>query len=110
MKQSRIKIPLELVESLRKEPMSDEIRMHISTTAELFSEECDWIKIKKIILLSLAPADRQLFSRRDDRTRLHKPFNAFEQQVRNLWHELTGKTLVMPQEKRMINTTEEDYL
>lgn len=110
MKQSRIKIPLEFVESLRNQPLSEEIQAHISTTAELFPDEVDWLKIKKIILLSLAPADRQLFSRRDDRTRLHKPFNAFEQQVRSLWRELTGKTLVMPQEKRMINTTEEDYL
>lgn len=52
----------------------------------------DWMDVKKLILKSIHPNNRRLFSRRDEKTKIPN-FNEFEEEIVNLWEEITGNRL-----------------
>lgn len=86
------------------------IKEHIKFLAGLLTEETDWLTVKKQLLLVLSPRDRKSFSTRDQKTKRHFPFNAFENAVRDNWQQLTGNRLEMPPEKRLEDVDPAGYL
>ena len=55
-----------------------------------------WLELKKILLLSLPPAERTHFSTRDPETK-RQVMNKMEQQLVNIYQEKTGVVLEVPQ-------------
>jgi hypothetical protein len=110
MSESRRKVSKEIVEKRRNQPLSSVVKEKIDLVAQMLPEETDWLRVKKSLMLELAPADRQLFSKRHDVTKKHPPFNVFEKLVRDAWRAATGKELVMPPEKVMEDVEPESYL
>lgn len=110
MKESRRKSSSQTVARLRSSPLSQTIIEKLTDIADMLPDETDWLRVKKALLLELAPADRQLFSRRDDDTRKHPPFNEFEKVIRNTWLSITGNKLIMPSDKMMADVDPDCYL
>lgn len=110
MKESRRKVSKETVEKRRSQPLSDVVKEKVNLVAQMLPEEMNWLRVKKLLMLELAPADRQLFSRRHDVTKKHPPFNQFEKAIRAEWFQLTGRDLMMPSEKIMEDVGPESYL
>ena len=107
---SRIRRPLSEVDRLRVLPLSAEILERIATLVEQMPAVTDWLAAKKALMLELCPADRQLFSKRDDVTRCHQPFNEFEKRVREAWVAAGGQLLLMPDHKKMVDAAPDAYL
>lgn len=107
---NRLRHKIKNLDRLRKEPLSNEIVDCIKDLTESLPTETNWLTVKKNLMLRLAPADRQLFSRRDEYTKKHQPFNTFENQVRELWRVETGNTLLMPDEKKLDGVDPDLYL
>lgn len=110
MKMTNLKRPPEVIDEMRKQPLAEHIIVRIEELAEVLSDETDWLKVKRVLLNELAPADRQLFTNRDQRTKLHFPFNEFEKNIRRLWAEKTGNILQMPDDKKMDTADPDGYL
>jgi len=110
VKESRRKVSSETVDKLRVAPVSHEIMGKLAILAQMLPEETDWLRVKKLLMLELAPADRQLFSTRDGATKRHPPFNEFEAAIRAAWHAITGRVLIMPADKMMEDVDLQCYL
>lgn len=82
---------------------------HLCVLSRAMPEETDWLVVKRKLIPCLAPRDRGLFTRRDEKTKRHHPFNRLELAVRERWQELTGNVLHMPPDKRLFDT-EEGYI
>lgn len=68
--------------------------------------ECDdWVEIKKLVMKQVAPVHRKVFSRRDSKTKNHPPLNPFEEKMRSLYKNISGKDLVL----RELNERREMY-
>lgn len=76
----------------------------------LLPEETNWLVVKRQLLFTLTSEDRGFLTRRDEKTKLHFPFNDFENAIRSLWENLTGNKLQMPIEKRLDPFDEIGYL
>lgn len=105
----RLKTP-EAIERRRNEPLSEHTRVRMAYVARLLPDETDWLVVKKMLLKTLRFEDRALFSYRDEATKLHQPFNRFEQNVRAEWRTLTGHLLVLAEEKRIPGLDPRGYL
>ena len=64
-------------------------------TANLKLECDDWVEIKKLVMKQVAPSHRKVFSRRDQKTKNHPPLNQFENEMKNLYKEISGIDLVL---------------
>lgn len=54
-----------------------------------------WLELKKILLLSIPPSERSLFSTRDPGTKRHK-LNKMELTIVDTYQKKTGTTLEIP--------------
>ena len=64
-------------------------------TANLKLECDDWVEIKKLVMKQVAPSHRKVFSRRDQKTKNHPPLNQFENEMKDLYKEISGVELVL---------------
>jgi hypothetical protein len=64
-------------------------------TASLKLECDDWVEIKKLVMKQVAPSHRKVFSRRDQKTKNHPPLNMFENEMKDLYKEISGTGLVL---------------
>ena len=64
-------------------------------TAKLKLECDDWVEIKKLVMKQVAPSHRKVFSRRDQKTKNHPPLNQFENEMKELYKEISGVELVL---------------
>ena len=64
-------------------------------TANLKLECDDWVEIKKLVMKQVAPSHRKVFSRRDQKTKNHPPLNQFENEMKDLYKEISGIELVL---------------
>lgn len=104
------KLDQPMVEAFRQLPMSPKLRESIADLAQALPGETDWLRVKRALLLLISPAERQLFSRRDEDTKKHPPFNQLETAVRIEWTRLTGNVLMMPADKMMDDVDPDRYL
>lgn len=81
--------------------LDDNVKAHIILLSEVYNDVTDWLEVKKKLMLLMSPKDRKNFSTRDEKTKKHFPFNDYEKNVRKFWKEITGKTLEMPEDKRL---------
>ncbi len=62
--------------------------------------ECEvntWLELKKILLVSLPPPQRRVFSTRDPKTK-KQSINSFEKKLVNNYYSMTGIQLEVPNE------------
>ena len=64
-------------------------------TANLRLNCDDWVEIKKLVMKQVAPSHRKVFSRRDQKTKNHPPLNQFENEMKDLYKEISGVELVL---------------
>jgi long-subunit acyl-CoA synthetase (AMP-forming) len=55
----------------------------------------DWVEIKKLVMKQVAPTHRKVFSRRDSKTKNHPPLNEFEKEMKEMYKEISGVTLLL---------------
>lgn len=90
--------------------LSEKVAGQVRFVATYMPNETDWLTVKKQLLITLSPADRASFTRRDEKTKLHFPFNGFERAIRDLWKVVTGNTLVMPPDKMLVEDDPKAYI
>ena len=82
--------------SISEEKKSQTIVKEIfKRTADLKLECDDWVEIKKLVMKQVAPSHRKVFSRRDQKTKNHPPLNQFENEMKDLYKEISGVELVL---------------
>lgn len=89
------------IDEQRKNPLSERVLQGIAFISESLGDCDNWLTVKKRLMLELPVDQRQLFSTRDPYSKKHQPFNQFEKKVRIEWLRLTGKLLLMPEDKKM---------
>lgn len=97
-------------DALQPGTITDIVKERVRFLAEALPDETDWLIIKKQLIVTLRSRDRAGFTRRHDTTRRHMPFNGFEKAIRSYWHELTGNTLILPEDKWHVKDDPEAYI
>jgi hypothetical protein len=105
-RRQRSKRTIELMQELA--PTEDVVEK-VRFFADLLPDETNWLTIKTHLVRELSPADRQLFNKRDEKTKKHAPLNTYERMIQSLWFDLTGNRLLIPIEKRLPDFPASDY-
>ena len=69
------------------------IKEIISVFGDKLENPTEWITLKKLLLLSLQPAERKKFSKRDNKTKLQSPLNDFELKIISYYENTQGKKI-----------------
>ena len=67
------------------------IKEIISVFGDKMDNPTDWITLKKLLLLSLEPAERKKFSKRNEKTKNQSPPNDFELKIISYYENVVGK-------------------
>lgn len=73
--------------------IGEEIENTILALSPAMNKNDEWIKLKRLLLVSLHPEVRSKFSRRDDITKKQKSLNEFEKKILKHYEDVTGKKL-----------------
>jgi len=73
--------------------ISKEIENTILNLSSAMDNNDEWIRFKRLLLISLHPSVRSKFSRRDDITKKQKSLNEFEKKILEHYENTTGKKL-----------------
>jgi len=73
--------------------VGEEIKNTILTLSPAMENNDEWIRFKRLLLVSLHPTVRSKFSRRDDVTKKQPSLNEFEKNIIKSYEDLTGKKL-----------------
>lgn len=73
--------------------ISEEIENTILALSSAMDKNDEWLKLKRLLLVSLHPEVRSKFSRRDDITKKQPSLNEFEKKVLTRYESITGKKL-----------------
>ena len=73
--------------------ISEEIENTILALSSVMDKNDEWLKLKRLLLVSLHPEERSKFSRRDDITKKQPLLNEFEKKVLARYESITGKKI-----------------
>ena len=73
--------------------IGEEIENTILMLSPAMDKNDEWLKLKRLLLVSLHPEVRSKFSRRDDVTKKQPSLNEFEKKVLTRYESITGKKI-----------------